>query len=163
MNHPSAWGLWGHPRGAAARVPSVSTAGVEIQHVEWTEHTVCRTVRVLRVLQLVQMGSELSKRRVGRELDRAKGVGERELRLEAREVNEREDPDQQTASVSLLTMSKGVDGGEILQIMRTRDVHGRYDVPVQRRVDALPGGKGFSGPVGFYLQAGGDASKLPPL
>ena len=24
-----------------------------------------------------------------------------------------------------------------------------------------PGGKGFSGPVGFYLQAGGDASKLP--
>ena len=30
------------------------------------------------------------------------------------------------------------------------------------QVDALPGGKGFSGPVGFYLQAGGDPSKLPP-
>ena len=29
------------------------------------------------------------------------------------------------------------------------------------KVDALPGGKGFSGPVGFYLQAGGDPSKLP--
>ena len=29
-------------------------------------------------------------------------------------------------------------------------------------VEALPGGKGFSGPVGFYLQAGGDATKLPP-
>jgi len=29
------------------------------------------------------------------------------------------------------------------------------------QVDALPGGKGFSGPVGFYLQAGGDPSKLP--
>lgn len=28
-------------------------------------------------------------------------------------------------------------------------------------VEALPGGKGFSGPVGFYLQAGGDPSKLP--
>ena len=27
--------------------------------------------------------------------------------------------------------------------------------------EALPGGKGFSGPVGFYLQAGGDPSKLP--
>jgi len=31
------------------------------------------------------------------------------------------------------------------------------------KVEALPGGKGFSGPVGFYLQAGGDPSKLPPL
>lgn len=30
------------------------------------------------------------------------------------------------------------------------------------KVDAVPGGKGFSGPVGFYLQAGGDPSKLPP-
>ena len=30
------------------------------------------------------------------------------------------------------------------------------------QVDALPGGKGISGPVGFYLQAGGDPSKLPP-
>jgi hypothetical protein len=29
------------------------------------------------------------------------------------------------------------------------------------KVTALPGGKGFSGPVGFYLQAGGDPSKLP--
>ena len=29
------------------------------------------------------------------------------------------------------------------------------------KVDKQPGGKGFSGPVGFYLQAGGDASKLP--
>ena len=29
-------------------------------------------------------------------------------------------------------------------------------------VDALPGGKGFSGPIGFYLQMGGDPSKLPP-
>ena len=28
-------------------------------------------------------------------------------------------------------------------------------------VEAVPGGKGFSGPVGFYLQAGGDPSKLP--
>lgn len=28
------------------------------------------------------------------------------------------------------------------------------------KVDALPGGRGFSGPVGFYLQAGGDPSKL---
>lgn len=30
------------------------------------------------------------------------------------------------------------------------------------QVDPLLGGKGFSGPVGFYLQAGGDPSKLPP-
>ena len=30
------------------------------------------------------------------------------------------------------------------------------------QVDALPGGKGFSGPIGFYVQAGGDPSKLPP-
>ena len=30
------------------------------------------------------------------------------------------------------------------------------------QVDAVPGGKGFSGPIGFYLQAGGDPSKLPP-
>lgn len=29
-------------------------------------------------------------------------------------------------------------------------------------VDAVPGGKGFSGPVGFYLQIGGDPAKLPP-
>lgn len=29
------------------------------------------------------------------------------------------------------------------------------------QVQALPGGKGFSGPVGLYLQAGGDPSKLP--
>ena len=29
-------------------------------------------------------------------------------------------------------------------------------------VTAVPGGKGFSGPTGFYLQAGGDPSKLPP-
>ena len=28
-------------------------------------------------------------------------------------------------------------------------------------VEPIPGGKGFSGPVGFYLQAGGDPSKLP--
>ena len=28
-------------------------------------------------------------------------------------------------------------------------------------IEAIPGGKGFSGPVGFYLQAGGDPSKLP--
>ena len=28
-------------------------------------------------------------------------------------------------------------------------------------VEKVAGGKGFSGPVGFYLQAGGDASKLP--
>ena len=28
-------------------------------------------------------------------------------------------------------------------------------------VQAIPGGKGFSGPVGFYLQAGGDPTKLP--
>ena len=28
-------------------------------------------------------------------------------------------------------------------------------------VEALPGGRGYSGPVGFYLQAGGDPSKLP--
>ena len=28
-------------------------------------------------------------------------------------------------------------------------------------VEKVPGGKGFSGPVGFYLQAGGDPSKLP--
>ncbi len=33
MRSTAAWGLWGRPRGAAARVPSVSTAGVEIQHV----------------------------------------------------------------------------------------------------------------------------------
>ena len=30
-------------------------------------------------------------------------------------------------------------------------------------VDAIPGGKGFSGPVGFYLQMGGDPKKLPKL
>ena len=30
-------------------------------------------------------------------------------------------------------------------------------------VDAIPGGRGFSGPVGFYLQMGGDPKKLPPL
>ncbi len=30
-------------------------------------------------------------------------------------------------------------------------------------VNPQPGGRGFSGPIGFYLQAGGDASKLPPL
>ena len=36
MHHPSAWGLWGRPRGAAARVPSVSTAGVEIQQPDGT-------------------------------------------------------------------------------------------------------------------------------
>ena len=30
-------------------------------------------------------------------------------------------------------------------------------------VEAKPGGRGFSGPVGFYLQAGGDPSKLPKL
>jgi len=29
------------------------------------------------------------------------------------------------------------------------------------KVEVLPGGKGFSGPIGFYLQAGGDPSKLP--
>jgi len=29
------------------------------------------------------------------------------------------------------------------------------------KVEVQPGGKGFSGPVGFYLQAGGDPSKLP--
>ena len=29
-------------------------------------------------------------------------------------------------------------------------------------VEPRPGGKGFSGPIGFYLQAGGDPSKLPP-
>jgi hypothetical protein len=29
------------------------------------------------------------------------------------------------------------------------------------KVQALSGGRGFSGPVGFYLQAGGDPSKLP--
>lgn len=29
------------------------------------------------------------------------------------------------------------------------------------KVESLPGGKGFSGPVGFYLQAGGDPSALP--
>lgn len=29
-------------------------------------------------------------------------------------------------------------------------------------VNALKGGKGFSGPVGFYLQMGGDPAKLPP-
>ena len=28
-------------------------------------------------------------------------------------------------------------------------------------VEPAPGGKGFSGPVGFYLQAGGDPAKLP--
>lgn len=33
---------------------------------------------------------------------------------------------------------------------------------VKLTVEAIPGGKGFSGPIGFYLQAGGDASKLPP-
>ena len=31
------------------------------------------------------------------------------------------------------------------------------------KVDVLPGGRGFSGPVGFYLQAGGDPTKLPAL
>jgi len=30
-------------------------------------------------------------------------------------------------------------------------------------VEAKPGGKGFSGPIGFYLQAGGDPAKLPAL
>ena len=30
-------------------------------------------------------------------------------------------------------------------------------------VAAIPGGKGFSGPVGFYLQMGGDPKKLPKL
>ena len=29
------------------------------------------------------------------------------------------------------------------------------------KVESLPGGKGFSGPVGFYLQVGGDPSALP--
>ena len=29
------------------------------------------------------------------------------------------------------------------------------------KVSPLPGGRGFSGPVGFYLQAGGDPSQLP--
>jgi len=29
------------------------------------------------------------------------------------------------------------------------------------RVTAVPGGKGYSGPIGFYLQVGGDPSKLP--
>ena len=28
-------------------------------------------------------------------------------------------------------------------------------------VAAIKGGKGFSGPVGFYLQMGGDPKKLP--
>ena len=40
----AAWGLWGRPRGAAARVPSVSTAGVEIQHAparNTRTHCVC--------------------------------------------------------------------------------------------------------------------------
>ena len=30
-------------------------------------------------------------------------------------------------------------------------------------VAAIPGGRGFSGPVGFYLQMGGDPKKLPKL
>ena len=29
------------------------------------------------------------------------------------------------------------------------------------KVEVLPGGKGFSGPLGFYLQAGGSAAGLP--
>ena len=33
---------------------------------------------------------------------------------------------------------------------------------VKFQVDAVPGGNGFSGPIGFYLQAGGDPSRLPP-
>ena len=33
---------------------------------------------------------------------------------------------------------------------------------IQRlEVEALPGGRGFSGPIGFYLQAGGDPAALP--
>ena len=31
------------------------------------------------------------------------------------------------------------------------------------KVDVLPGGRGYSGPVGFYLQAGGDPAALPAL
>lgn len=45
-------------------------------------------------------------------------------------------------------------------ITLTFDENGKID---SLSVVAIPGGKGFSGPVGFYLQMGGDPKKLPPL
>ena len=88
---------------------------------------------------LVEMSGQLSQTDRGRHTDMRERDRERELSRKRRDVAKGKRPAQQLAAGGSLPRHKGVHRCGILEVVRAIKVDRRQQMPVERRIDALPG------------------------